>query len=241
MNKVKEDFFHRYIFSKLNKIKASSPRLKNFFGILNRVEDDKLAVFGGAARDWWLGYNPKDIDIVIDSSPEVLSILSSNFEHTKSKFEGYQFDIDGTKIDLWQLKDSWYFKRYVEAPSWETLVNTVPFDIDAIMVFKSGKVLDHGFTEAVNAKQIELKNRLNKNFEKFVLERALRFKDKYNFTLGPKLQKEIDNGKLPNYNNTIQNPCGEIPLRKPSQMYKKLDDLKYKKVESEEYTYGSSN
>lgn len=239
VNKNKEKFLFDWTFNRLEDVKQSSPKLKNFFGVLNRVDHDKFAIFGGAVRDWWLNRPPKDIDIVIDSSPEVLSILSSNFEYTKTKFDGYQFNVDGILIDIWQLKDSWYFKQGYAEPSWEVLVNQVPFDIDTIMVFKNGTVLDRGFFKAIESKQMELKSAVNKNFEKFVIERALRFKEKYGITFGPALQRIIDLKKLP---NLTQNPCGEISLKKPIEFAKQLNNAFLKNLDVlKRSDYGSSN
>lgn len=177
---------------KLGEISKSSPRLRNFFGILKKVNDDKFAIFGGAVRDWYLGRKPKDIDIVLDCSSDIVSMLAANFKHKKSQFDGYQFEIDGVNLDVWRLEDSWYFKQGFAEPSWNNLLNSVPFNIDAILIFKNGKILDNGFCNAIHNCLIELQNPVNKNPKLFIVQRALRFKSKYGFKIGPVLQIEID-------------------------------------------------
>ncbi len=181
---------------KLEEISKSSPRLRNFFGILKKVDNDKLAIFGGAVRDWYLGKKPKDIDIVLDCSPDIISMLASNFKHKKSQFDGYQLEIDGINLDVWRLEDSWCFKQgndnFATRPSWYNLVCSTPFYMDAVLVFKSGLVLQNGFYEAMDNKVIELQSSVNKNPKLFIVQRAFRFKEKYKFEIGPALQREIN-------------------------------------------------
>lgn len=181
---------------KLEEIKNSSSKLKNFFGILKKVDNNRFAVFGGAVRDWYLGRKPKDIDIVLDCPAYIIDMLAANFEHKKSHFNGYQFEIDGINLDVWRLEDSWYFRqgqdKFVILPSWSNLVGSTPFYMDAILVFKNHRVLETGFYRAMFEKTIELQNSVNKNPKIFIVQRALRFKEKYNFKLGPVLQTEIN-------------------------------------------------
>lgn len=191
-----EDHIGSLTLQRLEEISKSSPRLRNFFGILKKVNDDKFAVFGGAVRDWYLGRKPKDIDIVLDCSSDIVTMLADNFKHKKSQFDGYQFEIDGINLDIWRLEDSWYFKQgnkhFVIQPSWPNLICSTPFYMDAVLVFKNGRVLQNLFYKDMADKVIELQNSVNKNPKLFIAQRALRFKSKYGFKIGPVLQVEID-------------------------------------------------
>lgn len=186
-----EDHIGNLTLQRLEEIRKSSPRLRNFFGILKKVNDDKFAVFGGAVRDWYLGRKPKDIDIVLNCSSDIVTMLADNFKHKKSQFDGYQFEIDGVNLDVWRLEDSWYFKQG-NKPSWPNLICSTPFYMDAVLVFKNGRVLQNLFYKAMADKVIELQNSVNKNPKLFIAQRALRFKSKYGFKIGPILQVEID-------------------------------------------------
>lgn len=48
------------------------------------------------------------------------------------------------------------------------------------------------FFDSLNCREIELINPINKNPVTNIVQRAIRFKEKYGFKIGPKLQAEID-------------------------------------------------
>lgn len=176
----------------LEKVRTSSSRLRNFFGILNQLPSDEVAIFGGAVRDWHLGKTPKDIDIVIkESTMETIEKLTKNFDCNRSKFDGYHFEVSGIHLDVWRLQDSWYFRDRNVPKVWAELAASVPFDVDAILVFRDGFVVDRGFAAAMDKKQIELQNMINKDPKIHIFQRALRFRNKYGFTFGPKLQEAM--------------------------------------------------
>ena len=178
---------------KLEQVKNSSGRLRNFFGILNKVEKKSLAVCGGAVRDWWFLRDPKDIDLVVDCPEKVIHMLASNFKHRKSQFNGYVFDVGGIKIDIWRLQDSWAFTQNpLMEKTWGNLLYSFPFDIDSVLVFADGSVKENGFFDSLNRREIELVNPINKNPVTNIVQRAVRFKEKYGFRFGPKLQAEVD-------------------------------------------------
>lgn len=136
----------KIVLRKLEETKNSSGRLRNFFGILNKVEKKSLAVCGGAARDWWLLREPKDIDLVLDCSDKIIHMLASNFKHRRSQFNGYVFDVGGVKIDLWRLQDSWAFTQNpLMEKTWGNLLYSFPFNIDSVLVFADGSVKENGF------------------------------------------------------------------------------------------------
>lgn len=197
MHPTNKEHVAKIVLNKLEEVKKSTARLKNFFGILKQVEPKSLAIFGGAVRDWWLLKQPKDIDIVVNCPKEIVSMLAANFDYQKSQFDGYQFTVDGVKIDVWRLQDSWAFRHKGAGPaSWEGLLKNVPFNIDGVLVFGDGNVMENGFFEGMNNRQIELVNPINKNPAVNITQRAMRFKEKYGFALGPKLQAEMSKHKL---------------------------------------------
>lgn len=180
---------------KLEEFKISSGRMRNFFGVLNKIDKSNLAVCGGAVRDWWLMREPKDVDLVVTCPFKIIDMLASNFKHTRSQFNGFMFDVSGNKVDLWRLQDSWIFTQGDQTveKTWERLLQSFPFNIDRVLVFADGRVLEDGFFDGLNRREIELVNHVNKNPVTNIVQRAIRFKEKYDFKIGPKLQAEIDN------------------------------------------------
>ncbi len=185
----------RTVLDKLEEVRTYSSKLRNFFGILNQLPKGDVAIFGGAVRDWHLGRTPKDIDIVVDAPKEFIEKLTRNFPHDKSEFDGYHFEVSGIHLDVWRLEDSWCFRDRNIQKSWYGLLGSVPFDVDSILVFKDGHTKDCGFSYAMDKKEIELENIVNKNPKIHIYQRALRFRKKYGFTFGPKLQHALYNYK----------------------------------------------
>lgn len=189
-----KEYVSKLVYDKLEEVSSSSGKLKNFFSIINKVEKANIAVCGGAVRDWHLDKEPKDIDIVIDCPNNIIEMLCCNFPHKRSQFNGYMFDVGGVKIDIWRLEDSWIFtKNSTITKTWKNLLESFPFNIDSILVFGDGRCLACGFFEGLSHREIELVNPINKNPETNIVQRAIRFRNKYGFKIGPKLQAEIDN------------------------------------------------
>jgi len=191
-NMLLEQQISKKTLENIDYVKKSSVKLRNFFGILNKIPKIDMAICGGAVRDWHLGKEPKDIDIILDCSMEIIECLTQNFDYVRSSFNGYMFNIDGVKIDIWRLPDSWIFTQKTDITKcWTGLIRSFPLNIDGIMVFGSGEVLECGFYEALNTKQIELMNSLTKNPISNIVQRGIRFSQKYDMAIGPMLQAEI--------------------------------------------------
>lgn len=188
-------FLSELVTRRLSDIKISA-KIKNFFNILHQVDQKNIGVFGGAIRDWYLCRKPKDIDIVLDCQPEILNRLASNFKYIKTQFDGYQFEVDDLKFDIWRLQDAWFFQKGHADISWLNLVHSAPFNIDTVLVRLDGQTYDLGFSTAIFRREIELNNPINKDPKLYIVQRALRFKEKYGFSLGPKLVKFIQNSEV---------------------------------------------
>lgn len=213
VSKLKSQVITEIVDNKFNQVKHSSGKLRNFFGILSKVEKENLAICGGAVRDWWLDREPKDIDLVVNCPVGIVNMLERNFPHTRSQFNGFMFDVGGAKIDLWRLQDSWIFTQDMSMEkTWENLLISFPFNIDCILVFGDGRVLENGFFDGLYRQEIELINPINKNPITNIIQRAIRFKEKYGFKFGPKLQAEIDSRSKKsgiNYSEIFKNFIGD--------------------------------
>lgn len=157
------------------------PQLTDFIDKLFDTNKYEVGVFGGAARDWYLDREPKDIDLVVSCSKFDFEQLVINFPVTKTLFGGYKFEICGVKFDMWRFQDSFVFLTGEKQASWQNLVESVLFNIDAIIVTLSGKIYEAGFKESLRTKTIDLYTTTSPRSEIFILKRALRFLKKYRF------------------------------------------------------------
>src|ERR1700748_3061631 len=130
-----EPIIHSKVLSKWEELKSKSADINYFLSSLDKRPDIKVGVFGGAVRDWWLGFEPNDIDIVIENdNDQIIENLLQNFGARKNIFGGNVLNINGTKFDFWALEDT-YALKFEEFPtSWDGLVKSVPFDTDSIVV-----------------------------------------------------------------------------------------------------------
>lgn len=145
-----------------------------------------VAFFGGAVRDWYLNKEPRDIDIVVNSN-ELLAIIDGYCGGKYNSFGGNLIKIDDLKLDIWNLADTYAIKRGHFPKCWKSLVKSVPFNTDAIVVMADGTVYENGFWNFIDTKTINFVNRQHPDF-KFLARRALKFAKRY----GAKLSEELD-------------------------------------------------
>lgn len=171
-------------------------KIKKLFNELEATENCGIGIFGGAVRDWWLGKTPKDIDIVISTPDfEGLCERSSVIKPIDyNKFGGTVVKLDGITFDLWELSNTYSFKRGHFSSSWKNLVKSVPFNTDSVCVLTNGDVYEYKFWEALKTKEIDFVNKKVKD-EKVIAERAKAFAKKYKFTLSAKLQKFVNDNE----------------------------------------------
>lgn len=102
-------------------------------------------VFGGFIVDFLKNQNNhRDIDIVVDHFNEESKILLKKYNGLKNSFGGYKVDIDGVKIDIWEIRNTWAIKKmnYLDFDLFSILPSTSFFNSTAIIFsIKNNKLI----------------------------------------------------------------------------------------------------
>lgn len=170
-------------------LKGISSDINYFICRLETTANNGIGIFGGAVRDWYLDKTPKDIDIVVDTF--YFKEILEGVKIAENTFGGTVIILDGITFDIWNLPDTYAFKSGQFSASWENLIYSVPFNLDAIIVMTDGRVYDHpAFWNGLNNKEIDFMNSVHKD-PKFLAQRAVLFAKKYKFALSLKLTDYI--------------------------------------------------
>lgn len=192
---------------KYNELKYSSQALNFFCNRLETTSNSGIALFSGAIRDWYLGYTPKDIDFVIDTPYFKDLVTGIAPESHINSFGGYIFDFDGITIDLWNLKDTFAFKRENLEPTWDNLAKSASFNLDCLVIKLNGECIEYGFWNALESKTLTINNPYFKN-SKQAAARALKIKKKYSLELSKDLNHLIsDNLSISEISEIDENYC----------------------------------
>ena len=169
-------------YREINKLRHVIPEIDYFLESIGRVGE--VAIVGGAIRDWILGFEPRDIDIVVDTEKEKLYPIIEPYLKEKTKFGGYHLLIDQIKVDIWPLCETWAF-GVIDIKDKATLKDfpaTVVYNIDAIVMrLSDGVYFENNFFYSI-------KNRIlttiftNNPFLASCAARALYVTDKYHLT-----------------------------------------------------------
>ena len=168
-----------------------------------REFDCNAFLCGGAVRDILLSNKhnhiiPRDLDIVLGyAEPKMVADSFTDYTRRWNCYGGVSIQIKDWCIDLWQLSETWAFKKkYVEVKGFADFPKTTFLDIDAIVVqlFKRKRqkreIYSKGFFEAILKKTIEINLEDNPNPAMCVV-RSLRIATKFKFAIGPNLAKYI--------------------------------------------------
>lgn len=96
----------------------------------------KCYIFGGFVVDFLnRKRSHRDIDIVIDSFSDNNLKLLQKYNAIKNSFGGFKLNIDGVKIDIWAIKNTWAIKKmnYLEFDLFSLLPSTSFFNSTAII------------------------------------------------------------------------------------------------------------
>lgn len=152
-------------------------------------------MIGGAIRDFALHkQEPKDLDLIIDCSPNSLSDLMNEYYYQKNRFDGYKLEINNIKIDIWNMSNHWAFKENLYECSFENIAKGAFFNFDAVTINLKDFELDADtFIESYENKILDLNlNEQNANLnptpEKNI-KRAYKLKEMMNFKLTDRLKK----------------------------------------------------
>jgi len=178
--------------AKYKELKNSSEELNFFCNRLETTSNNGIALFSGAVRDWYLGYEPKDIDFVIDT-PYFKDMITGIWpDYNQNSFGGYVFDFNGIVIDIWNLKDTFALKSQNVDATFLTLAKYASFNLDSMVIKLNGESFEYGFWDALDSKVISINNPKFRDDKKAAI-RALKMKKKYSFDLSKELNDLIAN------------------------------------------------
>lgn len=161
----------------------------------------EVALVGGAVRDWALHKKPRDLDLVVDTCPQLLEEFIGKQYLRRTRYGGFHLIIDGIYVDVWALSTTWAFSHLAVEPAdmtFEKLPQTAFFNADAIAVrWSDAKVFQCGFFDAFVKR--ELGSILEENpYPHLCAARGLVLARKYNLFISKSLlnyfQSQIENG-----------------------------------------------
>ena len=181
-------------------------KLELFKKIFNLFQKNghSLYMVGGTVRDFLLGLELTDMDVVTDATPDQMKEFIPDADYTFAKFGSVKLRNENVKFDITTLRkessyiDSRHPNKVVFCRSLEDDVRRRDFTINALYMDEDLKLYD--FVDG----QTDLKNKIIRmigNPNKRIIEdplrivRALRFAIEFDFSIDPSLQNSINNNK----------------------------------------------
>lgn len=169
-------------------------------------EADELYLFGGAVRDFIeikstdIGqYSPRDFDFVVRTSQKgFIEKVLRGCEYRRNNFGGFKAFVDGFVFDIWEMKNTWAFKKKLVKERSENLYKTVFLDIDAIVYdVHKNKIIKNQYNKVKKRNEIDVILKKNPCIELNLL-RALYFKRHYKIEFSKRLNEIFVNEMLNN-------------------------------------------
>ena len=221
----------------------------NFYSIISKYENivelfknlnsnGELYIFGGAVRHYLDNGNfntlPRDFDIIFkkkDSTVKLEKIITQYFKFKKNRFNGYKFQINNLKFDIWNIEDTWAFRenkvKYDSQNYISKLTETVFLNIDSLIFdLNNKKLYADKYKKIINTKELDVV--LNENpFLELNLLIALILMDKYNLSLSSSLidMFKFFVSKNNNYNKVFQDILNKRYQKEKIEMYSKIDNM----------------
>ena len=151
----------------------------NFYSIISKYENivelfknlnsnGELYIFGGAVRHYLDNGNfntlPRDFDIIFkkkDSTVKLEKIITQYFKFKKNRFNGYKFQINNLKFDIWNIEDTWAFRenkvKYDSQNYISKLTETVFLNIDSLIFdLNNKKLYADKYKKIINTKELDV-------------------------------------------------------------------------------------
>lgn len=105
-----------------------------------------VVIVGGALRSWACGQAPKDLDLIVDTTPDSIARVLGT--RTRTAFGGCRLTVGSNKgpnidIDAWPLKHHHYFVRTGFTPALMNLPRSTFLNVDGIFYYTQPGVLLH--------------------------------------------------------------------------------------------------
>ena len=152
-----------------------------------------LYLVGGAIRDYATNLTPRDLDIIINCEPQILSDLLKDYNYKLNRFDGFKIEVNNIEIDIWSIHSHWAFKENLFECTFENISKGAFFNFDAITINLENFELDADtFIKSYKNRTLDLNLNeqhvhLNPNPEKNIA-RAFRLKQTMNFQFSERLR-----------------------------------------------------
>ena len=188
--------------SNVTRFLRSKARLKApLLAALNRLTDKGMqaVLFGGTLRDLMLrgpSTEPRDVDVVVDTSVDELTRLFADILVRKTRFGGLHLNARGWMIDVWPLSETWAFRELnVGSGDFEALTRTTFLNVEAATVDLGRRpggrrVYACGFFEAVKTRTLDI-NLEENPFPQLAAIRALITASALNYGMSTRLAKYV--------------------------------------------------
>ena len=163
-----------------------------------------LYMVGGTVRDYLLGLELFDMDVVTNATPEDMKKFLPTADYTFARFGSVKFKIDDVKFDITTLRkeagysDARHPNKIIFCDSLEEDVKRRDFTINGLYMDNNLKVYDFvGGQPDLENKIIRMIGDPDKRIKEDPLRiiRALRFSIEFGFSIDNDLQKSIKNNK----------------------------------------------
>jgi hypothetical protein len=157
-------------------------------------------LFGGLLRDIFvlgMKQGPRDIDVVVtNGSSEDLAHALHPYIRRRTRFGGFQLELNRWHFDIWPLESTWAFvtdKHLAATP--ENLPKTTFLNVEAVAVSLSGRgrvdrIYENGFFDAVRTRTLDINFEPNP-YPALAAVRALATATKLGFSLSVRLATYI--------------------------------------------------
>lgn len=167
-----------------------APQVQRF--IREMPTDAPWAIVGGAIRDWAIGREPRDIDIVSSAPSAEVSRIGARYQGRRNRFGGWKLDLGSLQVDFWSLDDNWAHRRgAVVGVGLDTIENATFLDVDAGLFLPSeGRLVASRLRAALAAGQVDIVLEENP-FPELCAVRAMVLSRDLSLRLAPKLRRYV--------------------------------------------------
>ena len=196
---------------------------------LNKL--DNLYLFSGIIRNFFLGVREvRDVDIMIDTTKDITSIVSKH-KHRKNSYGGFKIFINKTVIDLWYLQDTWALhnsQKVIEFELEKYIPNTAFFNFSSIIFSfrEDAFIYTKYFLRFLRDKKIDYVFEPNANYALCVVN-SFYYHDKLKLPLSEKLKDylfKLNKKYSSDYENVQLKHFGEI-LYSKKEIQKEIEEM----------------
>lgn len=174
-------------------------------------------IFSGIIRDFFLEIDSiRDLDIVLGKELDfemISKYIYPNIIVNRNSFGGYKIIINGFRIDIWTIDNTWGIIAEKRSATKHSLINSAFFNFSAILYdFKAEEFYcNEIFPRFLNEQEIDLVYEKNPNIPLCIVN-ALYYKNKLSMPLSSKLKRWIKFNYSSNYDfdKTQVNHFGKI-------------------------------